>query len=35
MNIIYLAVALFIPALVLAAFVIVFPVFCLLEHLKK
>lgn len=35
MTIIYQAVALFIPALVLAAFVVVFPVFCLLEYLKK
>lgn len=35
MNIIYQAVALFIPALVLAAFIVVFPVFCLLEHMKK
>ena len=35
MTIIHLALAVFIPALVLAAFIVVFPVFCLLEYLKK
>lgn len=34
MTIIHLALALFIPALVLTAFVVVFPVFCLIEAMK-